>query len=268
MQWNLKTELNKIENNNAVIYCIKNTINNKIYIGSTNHFKKRIKRHERELRYNYHCNKHLQSAWNKNSDSFIVSILEEISNIENILIREQYYIELYNACDSNVGYNIRNNFDFKWLSEDSIAIRKLKSKNLYKEVYAFDKDTGEFIDNYESVSEAARYFKTSSSNISRCCSGNLNYIKGCVFCYAKDYDTNKSYKANVPNLKRTEKTKQKMRKSFSKLRGKPIFVFEGDVFYKQFDSRAECERFFGYKKDYLRRRIGKTIGKYTFKYNK
>lgn len=268
MQWNVETELNLIQNNGAVIYCIKNTENGKVYIGSTNHFLKRIKRHVRELTYKYHYNKHLQNAWNKHTKPFVVFILEEISDIETILNREQFYIEKYKAIDENFGYNIRNNFDFTWLSEDSIKIRQLKSKNLKKVVYAFDKNTGEFIDDFESVSDAARYFKTSSSNISRCCSGDFNFIKGCVFCYAKDYDETKSYKANKPDLKRSNETKEKMKKSFSKLRGKTVFVFKNDVLYKTFDSRAECERFFGYKKDYLRRRIGKTINGFTFKYNK
>ena len=266
MHWNLVTDINLIQNNNAVIYCIKNTSNNKVYIGSTNHFKIRIKRHVRELNYKYHPNKHLQRSWDKNSNNFIVEILEEVSDINNVLKLEQSYIDKYNALDDEFGYNIRNNFDFTWLSDESIELRKLKSKNLYKEVYAFDKDSGEFIDSFESVSEASRYFKTSSSNISRCCKGEFNYIKGCVFCYASEYDSNKSYKAKSPDLSRTDVTKQKMRESFSKLRGKKILVFKNGILFKTFNSRAECERFFNYKKDFLRRRIGMIVDGYEFKY--
>lgn len=268
MHWNLISDINLIQENNAVVYCITNTSNNKVYIGSTNHFKIRIKRHVRELTHQYHSNKHLQNSWNKNSTCFVVEILQNIDNIDEILKVEQSYIDKYNAINPNFGYNIRNNFDFEWLSDESIEIRKLKSKNLYKEVYAFDKDSGELIDSFESVSEAARYFKTSSSNISRCCKGEFNYIKGAVFCYASNYDSNKIYTASIPDLSRSEETKQKMRKSFSKIRGKKIYVFKDNTLYKVFDSRAECERHFNYKKDFLRRKIGKIVDGYEFKYNK
>ena len=47
------------------IYIIKNIVNNKIYIGSTKNFKKRIKEHLLLLNNNAHSNKKLQNAINK-----------------------------------------------------------------------------------------------------------------------------------------------------------------------------------------------------------
>lgn len=87
------------------IYMIKNLVNNKVYIGSTERkFIVRWKKHFRMLKGNYHYNNHLQLSWNKyNSDNFEFSIIE-ISN-SNILEKEKDYIEKYQSYDKNKGYN-------------------------------------------------------------------------------------------------------------------------------------------------------------------
>jgi group I intron endonuclease len=96
------------------IYSIVNILNNKIYIGSSINIKKRWASHKRKLRSNSHPNKKLQSAWNKYSEeSFIFNIIEH-SNIEILLIREQYYLDtlLYASSDDmkfkELGYNLVN----------------------------------------------------------------------------------------------------------------------------------------------------------------
>ena len=86
----------------AYIYQIKNINNSKIYIGSTDNYKKRISTHKYELRKNIHCNKHLQYAWNKyGENNFEFSILCEVSR-EDKLDYEQKYIDSY---DRDVLYN-------------------------------------------------------------------------------------------------------------------------------------------------------------------
>jgi group I intron endonuclease len=47
------------------IYKIINTINNKVYIGSSRNLKKREKTHFYKLDHNTHTNRHLQSAYLK-----------------------------------------------------------------------------------------------------------------------------------------------------------------------------------------------------------
>ena len=49
----------------SVIYQIKNTVNQKIYIGSASWYEKRKGTHIAKLRKKTHNNPHLQSAWNK-----------------------------------------------------------------------------------------------------------------------------------------------------------------------------------------------------------
>lgn len=52
-------------------------------------------------------------------------------------------------------------------------------------VLTFNKDTGELLHEFNSVTDAANYYKTSSSNVSRACKGLINYLKGCLFIYIK-----------------------------------------------------------------------------------
>jgi len=60
------------------IYGIKNTLNNKIYIGQSKNINKRWKTHIRQLRKNRHYNKHLLSSFNNNGEgSFEFLVLEE-----------------------------------------------------------------------------------------------------------------------------------------------------------------------------------------------
>lgn len=94
------------------VYKITNMVNGKIYIGSTGSkggFKKRWSYHLEGLRKNKHHSRHLQRAWNKyGEESFVFEILEIIRYFtkETLLIREQYYLDLYKSYDVNLGYNI------------------------------------------------------------------------------------------------------------------------------------------------------------------
>jgi group I intron endonuclease len=88
------------------IYQISNSINGKIYIGSSINLKQRFNDHKKLLRYNKHPNKHLQSAWNQYGEkAFIFNIIELVDN-NSLLIREQYYIDLLYSSNKNLGYNI------------------------------------------------------------------------------------------------------------------------------------------------------------------
>lgn len=85
------------------VYSIRNTANNKQYIGSTTmSFIKRLQHHVNRLRNNKHKNSHLQNAWNKyTEDDFEFEVLE-VCEKENCLIREQYYIDYYNDNSYNI----------------------------------------------------------------------------------------------------------------------------------------------------------------------
>ena len=88
------------------IYKITCLSNKKFYIGSSVDIKKRWNEHIWELNNGKHCNKHLQDAWNKyGQGNFKFEIIEKCGK-NNILQKEQEYIDLYNVCDRTRGFNI------------------------------------------------------------------------------------------------------------------------------------------------------------------
>jgi group I intron endonuclease len=111
-----------------VIYKILNVINNKIYIGSTVNYNTRKYDHIWSLNNGKHRNKILQRAWNKyGKDNFIFEIVETIDNLDDLLIREQHYINLFKSYKRENGYNINpiagSNLGFKMPDEAKEKLR-------------------------------------------------------------------------------------------------------------------------------------------------
>jgi len=76
------------------VYEISNTIDNRVYVGSTINLNKRWNEHKRDLLNNKHQNIHLQRFVNKYGlNVLIFNVLEKINN-KNILIREQHYLNI------------------------------------------------------------------------------------------------------------------------------------------------------------------------------
>ncbi len=99
-------EINNSSKNIIGVYCIYNKISGKVYVGSSIEVITRIGNHFWWLLNNKHKNIHLQSAYNKyGKENFEYIILEE-TNVDNLLTREQYYIDLLNCCNREYGYNI------------------------------------------------------------------------------------------------------------------------------------------------------------------
>ena len=89
------------------IYLIKNTINNKVYIGSAINIDKRWREHKYFLKERNHHSCLLQRAWDKYGEqSFKFEIIQEVPNPEHILAYEQVYLDYYKSYESERGYNI------------------------------------------------------------------------------------------------------------------------------------------------------------------
>lgn len=87
------------------IYQIVNSINGKVYVGSTIQLAVRWASHRTELCKGTHRNEHLQHAWNKyGEDAFGFSVIELIEDRAQLLIREQLYLDALLAL--GCGYNI------------------------------------------------------------------------------------------------------------------------------------------------------------------
>ena len=119
------------------IYKILNTVNNKVYIGSSMSIFDRWKEHIRSLRKGNHHSRHLQNAWNLYGEkSFLFCIIENCDKDE-LLDREQFYIDAYNSADSRYGYNICDNVKMPFLSKNILEMNsKLRGENRYQSLYS------------------------------------------------------------------------------------------------------------------------------------
>jgi group I intron endonuclease len=78
-----------------------------MYIGSATNLKNRWSRHKSDLIKKRHHNVHLQRAWdNYGEHAFQFLILEEIYEAQDLIIKEQHYIDLHKSYDPQFGYNI------------------------------------------------------------------------------------------------------------------------------------------------------------------
>jgi group I intron endonuclease len=116
------------------IYKIGNTINDKVYIGSTTSLSKRIVQH----RYNYINNKnYCPKLYNAidiiGSDNFYVEIIEVFVNINMIELhnKECYYMNQFDSI--NNGYNERQDVNGKCITSTNTS---KKMSNSGKEVWA------------------------------------------------------------------------------------------------------------------------------------
>lgn len=91
------------------VYSIRHVVSKKQYIGSTINSKKRFSYHLSQLRRGCHGNVHLQRAFDKyGEDQFEFSVIEECDNTD-LLRREAYWIEHYDATSRANGYNMTSN---------------------------------------------------------------------------------------------------------------------------------------------------------------
>lgn len=87
------------------IYQILNTINGKVYVGSSKWIEQRWRSHLSLLRKDKHHSKHMQNAWNLyGEDAFQWIVLEECF-IDDLAKKEQSHIDGLGVCDREVGYN-------------------------------------------------------------------------------------------------------------------------------------------------------------------
>ena len=73
------------------VYRIRNTRNNKSYVGFDRDLSARINRHKAELKFGSHRNRELQEEWNSfGESSFQFEVLDELNHKED---SEESYIE-------------------------------------------------------------------------------------------------------------------------------------------------------------------------------
>lgn len=95
----------------GVVYLIKNTKTNKVYIGQTVvPSKKRWQNHRYRLNKGTHTNPYLLSAWKKyGAKSFTFTVLDNTFQTQKELdAAETYYIQSYKSQNRIYGYNLKD----------------------------------------------------------------------------------------------------------------------------------------------------------------
>lgn len=88
------------------IYIIINRITKKCYIGSSLDIKGRLRDHKKSLNDKNHHSILLQRSWNKHGEDNFKFEVVEYCPLNLLLEREQYWMDFYDVCNTDKGYNI------------------------------------------------------------------------------------------------------------------------------------------------------------------
>jgi group I intron endonuclease len=177
------------------IYCIRNLVNDKIYIGQTvKSLKERFNQHIYDSkRLNYP----IYRAFKKyNIENFIIECIEHKDMDDKkelkqwLNVTEIAYIELFDTTNRNNGYNLTKGGDGSLGVKRSIECRKKISvsrlgdknpmygrhgnNNIFSKKINQYTMNGEFIKTHESMANASQELGLFTSNICKCCKQELN----------------------------------------------------------------------------------------------
>ena len=100
------SDLSKLQNSPGGIYAISRSGDYRCYIGSSESVRQRLHKHSSRLGKGNHHSPKLQRAVSKHgADAFEVFLIEVVADKQDLIKREQYWIDLFAAADSH-GYNI------------------------------------------------------------------------------------------------------------------------------------------------------------------
>ncbi len=243
------------------IYKISNIITNKIYVGSAISLYNREIQHFFHLKQQTHHNKHLQASFNKYGiENFKFEVIEEIVNKNQLISREQFYIDTlnpqYNKCriaGSPLGIKhskkfrdacslrMKNNVPWNkgksgYLTEEVKLKGKIKSKatkiknGTYKKIRIESQIPivqlsleGAFISYFVSIQAAIR--ETGAPSIINVLSGKLKTSNRYQWMTKEDYDNGKIC-INLCLIKKNKIERQNRRKPVIQLDLKDNFIAE------------------------------------------
>ena len=140
------------------IYCIKNSVDGKVYIGKSINIERRIGEHKRSLVKDIcgkDINRHLYNAVKKYGiDSFSFDIIDCVSSEEDLTDREMYWMIKCDSTNREFGYNLRLDSSTRcYVHPETIEIQRVRNKGVGNPNYG-NKWNG---DQKSRMSEIAKY---------------------------------------------------------------------------------------------------------------
>lgn len=128
--------VSKEDSNKSGIYIISNSVNSKIYIGSTVNFYARYKNHTSDLVKNKHENPKLQNFVNKYNINNLSFKILKLCNAEKLYRIEQVYLDFYQSYEN--GFNIakdtfKTRFGIKSSQDTKNKISKVQKNKVLNE---------------------------------------------------------------------------------------------------------------------------------------
>ncbi|TXD58873.1 hypothetical protein FUT88_13430 [Ralstonia sp. TCR112] len=113
------------------IYVIRNVSNGKVYIGSSGDVTTRWRQHRSDLNCGRHHSISLQRAWAKyGCGAFQFELIEIVQDVDQLLVREQFWIDSYRSTVRECGYNIAKH------AEAPMRGRKHRPESIAKQIAA------------------------------------------------------------------------------------------------------------------------------------
>lgn len=91
----------------AGVYEIRNTLNNKVYVGSSVNVKRRLAAHRQHLRRGQHATAHLQASWAKHGEAAFEFKQLIVCDKKDVLFYEQRIMDGFKSNQKEFGYNKR-----------------------------------------------------------------------------------------------------------------------------------------------------------------
>ena len=179
------------------IYCIKNIVTNKVYIGKSVNVNGRISSHKWLLKNNKHVNTHLQNAWNKYGKEFFEFKVIEYYNQTSLPEKEEYWVNFYKSSSDEFGYNLmkvgRYNHNHSTETKQKMSIASLGKKKTIqhrnnfklarsKAILQFDKQ-GNFIQEWIGASFVRDTLGFNQAHITSVCNNKRKSANGFIWKY-------------------------------------------------------------------------------------
>lgn len=171
------------------IYYIKCLLSNKLYIGSSLNINRRLSAHKTALNKNRHSNSYLQNSWNKHGSKNFQFGIFEICRMEELLSKENIYIEQYKTLNATCGFNlvVAERKDNLYCNKDYIyKLSMAKKGKLPSNFYTMkllnhkpiiEYENNEYVREYSSTAEAGRVLNISYKLINNVLRKYTKYVR-------------------------------------------------------------------------------------------